>query len=225
MSPRRAMISTRSKEPVSLCSKRKATSISADPITVTTRNRVAARRRPAGSCSSPQSAITNHIGISTTSKNTKNTIRSRDTKVPIDPASISRTSASSARSAPTFGARRNIAITQHQVSTAVSTTSGALNASTPSRQPMPSGSIQVSSVSSSNPPSAITTYPDTDRHQEGDSRRGKRNQGRLMARQRKDRNHQRSKGRHRNQEVENTHDCTSPTMTATATAPTTIAVT
>ena len=79
--------------PVAWCRSRKAISISADPVTVTTRNRVAARRRPTGSSASPQSAMTNHIGTSTSSKKTKNTIRSSARNVPRLPASMSSTSA------------------------------------------------------------------------------------------------------------------------------------
>ena len=81
--PRASRRATRSNVPVFAWSSRKPSSISAEPITVTTRKRVAARRRPTGSCSSPQSAMTNHIGISTSSKKTKNRIRSSAAKVPM----------------------------------------------------------------------------------------------------------------------------------------------
>jgi hypothetical protein len=67
------------------------TSISADPATVKSRNRVAARRRPSGSCGSPHQAMTNHIGINASSKKTKNTSRSSARKTPSDAVVTTRT--------------------------------------------------------------------------------------------------------------------------------------
>ncbi len=67
---------------------------------------MAALRRPAASCGSPQKAITNHIGMRTTSKNRKNTIRSNATNVPSIPTSSSSTSATRACARPASGAIR-----------------------------------------------------------------------------------------------------------------------
>ena len=78
---------------------RKPTSISAEPSSVNRMNFTEAGPR----ASPPQIAMRKYIGISTTSKNTKNTIRSSATNVPRTPTSSTSISASSCRTLPGSG--------------------------------------------------------------------------------------------------------------------------
>ena len=170
MSPRRAMISTRSKEPVSLCSKRKATSISADPDH---RHDEEAGR---GTAPADRVVLVSPVGDHEPHRDqhdleeheehdqVERRRRCRSTR----PRSAGSAPAAHARP-PTFGARRNIAITQHQVSTPVSTTSGALkrvDTKTPADvERLDPGLVGLAARSRRRP--SRTVYPDTDRHQAG----------------------------------------------------------
>ena len=117
------------------------TSSSADPVTVNSRNRVAARL--ASAPPAPQRAMTNHIGMSASSKKTKNSSRSSDTNTPIDAAATTSRSATRSGDVSGFSSHR-----QHSsVRNAVSRASGNETPSTPRWRRAPSGSIHAWSIS------------------------------------------------------------------------------
>ncbi len=130
-----------SKVPACERTTRKPTSISADPSTVNTRNRVAARRRPGSSWRSPQPLMTNHIGIRATSKKAKNSTRSSARKLPSTPASMSSSRAASSARAPQPGSWRTSENRQSATTSVLISTSGPLIPSSPRCQSTPSSAI------------------------------------------------------------------------------------
>ena len=163
--------------PVRTASSTRPRSITAEPAAVYRTNRVAAAdraatpsRSPGRADASPNLATTNHIGTRTVSNATKNSSRSRATKVATAPAPTSSSAASraggassrvvscaSARSVETAGSwpsevhRRYR--THSSTSTAVRTTSGAVMPSQPSRSRLPSRSAHGRSTATESPAS------------------------------------------------------------------------
>ena len=161
-------ISSMSVVPVRTASSTRPMSMTAEPAAVYSTNLVAAddraaapSRSPGRAEASPNLATTNHIGTRTVSNATKNSRRSRATKVATAPEPTSSSAASSAGGATSAWAPSATGSwpsevhrryrTHSSTSTAVRTTSGAVMPSQPSRSRLPSRSAHGRSTATESP--------------------------------------------------------------------------